>query len=83
MQGQFRVFEGPLDPFAADMALQSMLVWARHQHGGAALPSSGESFRFFAPLPAGGECVITCTAATDLFRLFVCTGTVIMRSIAD
>ena len=55
VQGQFRVFKGCLDPFAADMALQSMLVWARLHDNKAALPTSGGSFKFFKSIPVGAQ----------------------------
>ena len=53
--GQFRSLAGLLNPFAADMALQSMLVWARVQHNQAALPTAGSSFQFFSEVPAASE----------------------------
>jgi hypothetical protein len=44
-----------VDSFSADVALQSMLVWARVLKGAAALPNHAEKMEFFSPIPQNKE----------------------------
>jgi hypothetical protein len=58
-QGQFRssgIGSGQrVDPFAADVTLQGVLVWARVAKGKAALPTAGGSFVFHRAVPRGSR----------------------------
>lgn len=56
-QGQFSARH--IDAFTADIALQTMLIWARLLRGAGSLPSACESFQFVEPFPENGEYYVT------------------------
>jgi NADP-dependent 3-hydroxy acid dehydrogenase YdfG len=57
-QGRFRA--GRFNHFAADVAFQAMLVWARLATGCASLPLRCERCEIFRPLPFGATFYTTC-----------------------
>merc|ERR1711988_392182 len=52
-----------VDSFSADVALQSMLVWARVLQGAAALPNHAEKMEFFSAIPRNKEYFTTVVPA--------------------
>lgn len=54
-QGQFPANCGYVDHFAADIALQSFLVWVRSKRNAAALPNACEFVEYLAPFPQNGN----------------------------
>ena len=54
-QGQFPANCGYIDHFAADIALQSFLVWVRSKRNAAALPNACEFVEYLAPFPQKGN----------------------------
>merc|ERR1711871_186260 len=54
-EGQFPVLNQHVDHFAADIALQSFLVWVRSIRGSASLPNGCEEVKFHSAFPTSGN----------------------------
>jgi acyl carrier protein/NADP-dependent 3-hydroxy acid dehydrogenase YdfG len=54
-QGQFPIQNDFADHFAADIALQSFLVWVRTVRGAASLPNGCEEVEYFSAFPSSGK----------------------------
>ena len=58
-QGQFPI--GTFNPYAVDIQLQGVLIWAWKYHQSASLPSITRELEFYAPIHAGQKLITTMT----------------------